>query len=198
MVTGSTTMFFYYDSSNSPVSVSYNGEMYYYIKNLQGDIVKIIDQSGTEAAEYKYDALGTITDSESSSDNDIAALNPLRYRGYVYDEETGLYYLQSRYYDSFTGRFLNADDTTYIGASGTVLSGNIFTYCKNNPNSYIDKFGTFAMAAVATVTVTNWWNPIGWIGAILWTVAIVCVIYTCVELGMKNGKALPQLSKKKD
>ncbi|MBR5827037.1 MAG: RHS repeat-associated core domain-containing protein, partial [Clostridia bacterium] len=64
-----------------------------------------------------------------------------RYRGYVYDSETGLYYLQSRYYDPETGRFLNADDVDYIGISGTVISFNSFAYCGNNPIMYVDPTG---------------------------------------------------------
>ena len=71
--------------------------------------------------------------------------NYLRYRGYVYDEDTTLYYLQTRYYDPTTGRFINADDTAYIGATGTVLSANIFTYCENNPINYTDSTGRFLL-----------------------------------------------------
>jgi len=74
----------------------------------------------------------------------IGALTPpLRYRGYVYDTETGFYYLQSRYYDPTTGRFINADDIDYLGADGTLLGYNLFTYCGNNPLLYSDPTGTF-------------------------------------------------------
>jgi RHS repeat-associated protein len=128
--TDNATLFFYYDTENSPVALSYNGKMFYYVKNLQGDIVKILDEDGNEKASYVYNAWGDII---SQSDDELASINPLRYRGYVYDEDTTLYYLQTRYYDPTTGRFINADDTAYIGATGTVLSANIFTYCENNP-----------------------------------------------------------------
>ena len=67
--------------------------------------------------------------------------NPLTYRGYIYDRETGFYYLQSRYYDSTVGRFLNADDTNYLGISGTVIGWNLFSYCYNDPMNYTDRFG---------------------------------------------------------
>lgn len=67
--------------------------------------------------------------------------NPLRYRGYIYDTETGLYYLQSRYYDPVTGRFLNADDVMFLGATGTVLSTNIFAYCENDAVNMVDPGG---------------------------------------------------------
>lgn len=117
--------------------------MYYYIKNLQGDIVKIIDQAGTEVASYVYDAWGNIKNTIGNSN--LKELNPFRYRGYVYDEESSLYYLQSRYYDPFTGRFINADDTDYIGLTESVLSSNIFIYCKNNSINNIDPTGYWSI-----------------------------------------------------
>ena len=118
--------------------MTYNGKMFYYVKNLQGDIVKILDEDGQEKADYVYNAWGDII---SQSDDELASINPLRYRGYVYDEDTTLYYLQTRYYDPTTGRFINADDTAYIGATGTVLSANIFTYCENNAIMFTDYNG---------------------------------------------------------
>lgn len=146
MVNGTNTLLFYYDESGSPTSFTHNGTMYYYVKNWFGDIVKIVNQNGTVIANYTYDALGKklgVTDSTGTSitsASSVALLNPLRYRGYVYDEETGLYYLQSRYYDPIIGRFLNADvycDTT----SGDPLSTNMFTYCYNNPVNGLDTNG---------------------------------------------------------
>ena len=136
--TDNATLFFYYDTENSPVALSYNGKMFYYVKNLQGDIVKILDEDGNEKASYVYNAWGNIL---SQSEDELSSINPLRYRGYVYDEDTTLYYLQTRYYDPTTGRFINADDTAFIGSSGTVLSCNIFAYCENNPENYFDSFG---------------------------------------------------------
>ncbi len=113
--------------------------MYYYIKNLQGDIVKVINQAGVTYANYVYDAFGNIL--EAYGDPIISKLSPFRYRGYVYDIETGLYYLQSRYYDPVTGRFLNADDTAFIGVTGTVLSADLFTYCENDSVNNMDYNG---------------------------------------------------------
>ena len=77
----------------------------------------------------------------SQSEDELSSINPLRYRGYVYDEDTTMYYLQTRYYDPTTGRFINADDTAYIGATGTALSTNIFTYCENNAIMFTDYNG---------------------------------------------------------
>ena len=143
---GNYTLLFYYDLDGNVTSFKYNGTMYYYIKNLQGDVVKIINQSGTECLSYVYDAWGN---TKSASGNPILReLNPFRYRSYVYDEETGLYYLQSRYYDPFTGRFLNADiycDTQ----TGSPLSTNMFAYCENNPVNNSDSTGTFWIRAIS-------------------------------------------------
>jgi len=138
LVKGNDTLLFYYDSDGSATSFSYNGTMYFYVKNLQGDVVRIIDLSGTEVASYVYDAWGNIKD--TNGEPTIREINPIRYRGYVYDTETGLYYLQSRYYDPFAGRFLNADaycDTM----SGSPLSTNMFAYCENDSINYADYDG---------------------------------------------------------
>ena len=138
LVKGNDTLLFYYDSDGSATSFSYNGTMYFYVKNLQGDVIRIIDLAGTEVASYVYDAWGNIKDTKGEPT--IREINPIRYRGYVYDTETSLYYLQSRYYDPFAGRFLNADvyaDTQ----SGTPLSTNMFAYCENNAINKSDSEG---------------------------------------------------------
>ena len=154
LVKGNDTLLFYYDSDGSATSFSYNGTMYFYVKNLQGDVIRIIDLAGTEVASYVYDTWGNIKDTKGEPT--IREINPIRYRGYVYDTETSLYYLQSRYYDPFAGRFLNADvycDTN----TGTPLSTNMFSYCENNPVLNIDKSGKFgtplqwAMAVIGGV-----------------------------------------------
>ena len=173
---GNYTLLFYYDSDGNVTSFKYNGTMYYYIKNLQGDVVKIINQSGTECVSYVYDAWGN---NKSASGNPILReLNPFRYRSYVYDEETGLYYLQSRYYDPFTGRFLNADDTAFIGATGTVISTNLFVYCHNSPINLSDPTGfqpkwaqvisryakgTLVYKAFLLATQKGWFSNLFWI-----------------------------------
>ena len=136
---GNDTLFFYYDNSGEVMSVSCNGTMYFYIKDLQGDITEIVDKDGKAVAEYAYDAWGNML-TENNGTLAVGKLNPFRYRSYVYDEETGLYYLQSRYYDPLTGRFLNADvyaDTQ----SGTPLSTNMFAYCENNAINKSDDEG---------------------------------------------------------
>ena len=139
--------------------------MFYYVKNLQGDIVKILDEDGNEKASYVYNAWGNLL---SQSEDELSSINPLRYRGYVYDEDTTIYYLQTRYYDPTTGRFINADDTAYIGATGTVLSANIFTYCENNPIVSSDKTGNYT--AKTNVSYTIQYNANGGKGSMKNTV----------------------------
>lgn len=108
---GETTVLFYYDSDGTVYSMTKGDDTYFFVKNLQGDVTKIIDENGNTCATYAYDAWGALlTENEDST---VERLNPFRYRGYVYDNETELYYLQSRYYDPKTGRFVNADDSAY-------------------------------------------------------------------------------------
>ena len=128
-----TTLDFFYDESGRPFAFNYTPEgstpnTYYYILNLQGDVVQIIDEGGVLQAEYVYSPWGEII----SAEGDLAEINPLRYRGYYYDSETGFYYLQSRYYDPQNHRFINAD--TYASTdSGDAIACNMFAYCGNNP-----------------------------------------------------------------
>lgn len=156
-----STLFFYYDSNGSPTAFKNNDIMYYYVKNLQGDIVKIVKQDGSVAASYTYNAWGKLLSVKDGSNVNVPAskpfhvanLNPYRYRGYIYDTETGLYYLQSRYYDPITGRFLNADDTQFIKSQ--VLSSNLYTYCLNDPMNYVNYEGQFVMKPMPPFSIGN-------------------------------------------
>ena len=111
---------------------------YLYEKNIFGDVIGIYNTSGTKVAFYSYDAWGNLI-SSSYSDYNAYSLNPFRYRGYYFDTETGFYYLQSRYYDSKTGRFLNADG--YVNANGDLQGYNMYAYCSNNPVMCVDPTG---------------------------------------------------------
>ena len=130
--TETTTLDFFYDESGRPFAFNYSVdgsdfETYYYILNLQGDVVQIIDANGVMQAEYIYSPWGEII----SAEGDLAEINPLRYRGYYYDSETGFYYLRSRYYDPENHRFINADSK---GSTGQGFIGtNMFAYCLNMP-----------------------------------------------------------------
>ena len=137
-----TTLDFFYDESGRPFAFNYSVdgsdfETYYYILNLQGDVVQIIDEGGVLQAEYIYSPWGEII----SAEGDLAEINPLRYRGYYYDSETGFYYLQSRYYDPENHRFINAD--SYASTGQGFLGVNMFAYCNNLPVILHDSNGEF-------------------------------------------------------
>ena len=139
MTVGNNTLYFAYDASGTPMSVTYNGTNYYYATNVQGDVTAILNSSGTAVVQYTYDAWGKILTTTGSMASTLGAHNPLRYRGYVYDTETTLYYLQSRYYDPEMGRFINGDALASTGQG--VLGNNMFAYCQNNPVSGYDPTG---------------------------------------------------------
>ena len=159
-----------------------NGENYYYKKNLQGDIIGIFDNNRQIIAKYDYDSWGNFKISyldngifvditeENSYNYSIASLyvalkNPFRYRGYYYDNETKLYYLNSRYYDPELGRFINIDDINVLTQSKDLLNGlNLYAYCSNNPVMLKDEtgkawwewlIGIFVIAAAAVLTVVT-------------------------------------------
>ena len=125
------------------MTVTYNGTTYFYATNLQGDIVAILDSTGAAVVKYTYNAWGNLLTTTGSMASTLGIHNPLRYRGYVYDTETGLYYLQSRYYNPEMGRFINAD--TYITTGQGLLSNNTFAYCLNNPVNRTDTSGTASL-----------------------------------------------------
>ena len=108
----------------------------------------LADSSGQSVVGYVYDAWGRLLETSGDMQFTLGLYNPLRYRGYVYDRETGLYYLESRYYNPTIGRFINADNLSYLGADGTPLSYNLFACCKNNPVNCADTDGTFAAMGV--------------------------------------------------
>jgi len=135
---GSNVIRYVYDAQGLPVGMILNGTTYLYEKNLQGDVIGIYNTSGTKVASYSYDAWGNLI-SSSYSDYSAYTYNPFRYRGYYYDRETGFYYLQSRYYDPATGRFINADG--YVNANGDLQGYNMYAYCSNNPVMCVDPTG---------------------------------------------------------
>ena len=134
------TLDFFYDESGRPFAFNYSvdggiASTYYYILNLQGDVVQIIDANGVMQAEYIYSPWGEVI----SAEGDLAEVNPLRYRGYYYDSETGFYYLQSRYYDPENHRFINADSFASTGQG--IVGTNMFAYVNSDPVNCIDADG---------------------------------------------------------
>ena len=118
-----------------------------YVKNLQGDVVAVVDESGTVLVEYIYSAYGEFFTEYVTSNTSIRTIldySPFRYRGYMYDAESGFYYLNSRYYDPEVGRFVNADSYEVITASLSALTDkNLYAYCDNNPVMRTDHNGEF-------------------------------------------------------
>lgn len=148
-VTGDDTLLFSYDASGNAAAVNFNGTYYYYVRNGQGDIVKLIDNSGATVVEYAYDSWGKQLSCTGSLAGTLGTQNPFRYRGYIYDTETGLYYLQTRYYDPEVGRFINAD--IYVSTGQSVLGNNMYLYCGNNPVTRADDEGDFWNIVVGAV-----------------------------------------------
>ena len=179
--TGSDYVWYYYDAAGAPVAMATGSgpSLYIYRKNLQGDITGIYSgTTGTLLVGYVYDAWGKVTATNVANTTESAtvlARNPYLYRGYRYDSETGLYYLNSRYYDPETGRFINADG--FVSTGQGILGSNMFAYCINNPVNMVDLEGSMAEAAIAvsgstfaaftawltTIGGANFWNPVGWI-----------------------------------
>ncbi len=130
-----------WDNEDSICGIKYNGASYYFLKNLHGDIIAITDNNGAVVARYSYDAWGVPTIVSDTTTIGIATINPFRYRGYYYDAEIQMYYLQSRYYNPVLGRFVNADGCFGWDVDKTVFTTNLFVYCNNNPINEVDYTG---------------------------------------------------------
>ena len=137
MTKGNAELHFWYDAQNRPAIVEFNGAKYGYLYNLQGDVIGLIDGANNEVVKYTYDAWGKPLSVTGSPANTIGYYNPFRYRGYVYDVETGLYYLRSRYYNPRWGRFVNADKII----RKSLLGYNLYSYCRNDPENNHDSSG---------------------------------------------------------
>ena len=140
--TGDTVVVFQYDNNNDYFGFTVDGRQYYYVKNAQNDVIAITNADGDIVARYYYDAWGNASEHYlvAGQESDDASLNPFLYRSYYMDDESGFYYLNSRYYAPDICRFLNADGI-YDTDTG-ILSHNMFAYCNNNPVNMIDSEGT--------------------------------------------------------
>ena len=163
----------------------YDNTLYTYRKNLLDDIIAVY-QGSTKVAEYAYDAYGKCTVILNTAG--IATINPFRYRSYYFDSDLGLYYLQSRYYDPETGRFINADDISYIDPE-TINGLNLYAYCGNNPVMRTDSQGTNWW--------TDFWNGVGnwfqnnWIKLVIGTAFVVAgAVVTFFTAGMGTAGLL--------
>ena len=135
---GNDTLVFMYDNNSDVFGFVLNGTEYYYIKNAQNDVTAIADESGNVLANYAYDAWGKVT--EITGNTALAEQNPIRYRSYYFDFETGFYYVSSRYYDPEIGRWINADNAI-AGVGGNIRGYNLFAYCMNDPVNMSDHTG---------------------------------------------------------
>lgn len=140
---GVITKRYFYDGSGI-AGMWYSNAKFTFRKNLQGDVIGIYDEAGTCVGSYSYDPWGVV-----SASGTMAGVNPFRYRGYYYDTETGLYYLNSRYYDPAVGRFLNADTYSYLEPE-TLNGLNLYAYALNNPVMYCDPTGHIVISAIIT------------------------------------------------
>lgn len=175
--TGNMVIYYTYDADNSLISMNYLNNEYFYIKNMQGDIIRMVDKDGETVAEYRYDAWGNIVYRSGL----VSDINPYRYRGYRFDLETGLYYLNSRYYDSSIGRFISADSINYLNPSSS--SGlNLYAYCESNPVMNIDRDGHSWESFWNGVG--NWWDD-NWdiVAGVALTVTFAAVSISTFGLG---------------
>ena len=183
MTWGSNRMRFSYDAIGA-MSVSYNGTDYFYLRNAQGDVTGLVDSTGAKVVTYAYDPWGKTWAASGTLAFTLGTFNPLRYRGYVYDTETGLYYLNSRYYNPVWGRFINADG--FVSTGQGISGNNMFAYCGNDPVNRYDPDGDAFLAAIA----------IG--GAAVWkfgaaVVAFLGALFTINSVA-KNPPALPPIT----
>ncbi len=190
------TMYIRYDANGEAIGFRHGGVEYTYMKNLQGDITGIVAANGEVVVKYNYDAYGRCLVVTGTQADTLGQLNPLRYRGYVYDSETELYYLQSRYYDPEMGRFINADDESVLKLDqGHTSEYSLFVYCLNNPVNAKDDDGMYAVAIGAGVWLAS--NPVGWVAAGLLLVAGV-VIIAGMHYSASRSKNRFKSSKSKD
>ena len=152
-------MLYYRYSGSTLIGFNYQNNDYTYIKNLHNDITGIMDSNFNIIVNYTYDSWGKITSMTdeqgidiSTNINHIGYINPFRYRGYYYDSETELYYLNSRYYSPEMGRYLNAG--VYISTGQGLLGNNMYVYCNNNPINNADPNGNWFSKIIATIALT--------------------------------------------
>ena len=159
---------FFYDDKGNVFAMKYQNEMYFYRKNLFGDILGILDSHGTELVKYEYNSWGKLLNLTDYSSNGLGRRNPFRFKGYYYDEELGMYYLNSRYYDPETGRMLSPDVLIALRSDIGVAAKNLYIYCDNNPIHRKDNGGTYwhlvlagVVGAVVEMGVTVLSNQLG-------------------------------------
>jgi RHS repeat-associated protein len=155
---------------------------------LQGDVIAIVNARGEVEARYSYDAWGVCTIVSDTADG-IANINPYRYRGYYYDAEIAKYYLQSRYYDAQTGRFVNADTSNSLQNSKSVLENNLFAYCQNDPVDESDYTGSLLTSIIKKILTGLFKGFIGQLG-----VDFISYLYNVLFVNSKSKFAMSSTS----
>ena len=171
--------------------VEFNGAVYSYVHNLQGDIVGIVDSAGSLVVEYKYDAWGkpTLVRTLTTAYEALAELNPFRYRGYVFEEDVYLYYLQNRFFNSQFIRFINA--AVYCGYTGYLFSHSSAVYCNNNPIGMKDDNGNSALVIIGGAVAAS--GPVGWFLCGLLVLGMMIIAAECTpEITTTFEYAKPQ------
>lgn len=186
---------YYYDAAGHPSAIraftrtsstaEFTSNIYYLLTNMQGDVIAIYNEAGQKIYEYAYDAWGNILRSVQISTGGRAAnqVNPFRYRGYYYDTETGLYYLQSRYYNPQWGRFLNADG--YVSTGTGLLGYNMYAYCDSNPVMYMDLTGR---------SWESFWDDVKFVGEVLLGTAVATACIGLAVLSIAGSIGLTGIS----
>ena len=153
-----------YDGSGQLMAIRYKGADYYYIRDGLMCITGLVDANGGAVVNYKYDSWGKLISITGSMADTLGKDNPYRYKGYYYDDETGMYYLKSRYYQPEICRFISADDEDVLSVKTDFDDCNLYAYCDNNPISRLDETGDVWQAALAggwVIGGSNAWNPVG-------------------------------------
>ena len=131
-------------------------DIYWFEKNLLGDITAVWSDDGVKLISYVYDSWGdTFTRYYNGGENTTATQNSMTYRGYYFDRDLRLYYLNARYYDFITGRFISSDDLSYLGANGDLLSYNLYAYCSNNPIMFTDPSGNSSIVLTSLALIAT-------------------------------------------
>src|SRR5690554_1703568 len=155
-VTGSRKKSFLYDEANQLYGLIYNNKTYYYIKDILGNILGLIDNEGKVVVEYRYNAFGELLSITGSLKDTLGKENPFIYKGYYYDFETGLYYCKSRYYNPKWCRWINADDVSYLDPEN-INGFNLYAYCGNNPVMYSDSSGNIPVLVYFIKPIIRKW-----------------------------------------
>ncbi len=164
-------LWYRYDSAGNVIAVTYDSVFYTYVRNVQNDIIAMIDSKGNEVVRYTYDSWGKVEDITGDMAETLGKRNPFRYRGYYYDTETGMYYLKNRYYDPELRRFISADEMVILAVSPRLQKEkNLYVYCDNNPLTRTDIIGKFW---VTTALVSF---AVGKVGSVLISAAVGAVV----------------------